>query len=252
MFTPERQNTIKRLVREHRRLRFATLQRLVRASPATLRRDLAELEQKGDVIRVHGGVLDPCYVRTEVPFDERIVRNGSAKKKMAAIAASLVPSGATVLVDAGTTCLEAGKILLARKDVRVITHSVALVQAGIRGESPVLCIGGELRKVSGALTGTAALGTLDVIHADLAFVGASGLDWEKGCSTTELTEAEMKKALIARSQRKILLADSAKWQSPSTIQFAAWNDFDDWVTDKLPEPKLKRQLQSIGLKIHTA
>lgn len=252
MFTPERHNAIKRIVREHRRVRFATLQKLIKVSPATLRRDLAELEENGSVIRVHGGVLDPSYVRTEVPFDERIVRNGRAKKDMAVIAAQLVPPGATVLVDAGSTCLEAGKILLSRKDVRLVTHSVALVQTAIRGEAPVVCLGGELRKVSGALTGAAALGALDLIHADIAFLGASGLDWEGGCSTTELTEAEMKKALISRAKRTILLADSAKWQNPSTIRFAGWEDFDDWVTDKMPDADQMKLLRATGLKIHGA
>jgi DeoR family transcriptional regulator, fructose operon transcriptional repressor len=252
MFTPERHNQIKKIVREHRRIHFAALHRLVKVSPATLRRDLAELEQNGDVIRVHGGVLDPCYVRTEVPFDERIVRNGAAKKAMAAVAAQLVTSGATVLVDAGTTCLEVGKILLARKDVRLITHSVALVQAGIRGEAPVLCLGGELRKVSGALTGTAALGALNLVHADVALIGATGLDLERGCFTTELSEAEMKKALLAHAKRKILLADHAKWQNPGTIRFAGWDNFNDWVTDKLPESPQTKRLRLLGLKIHTA
>ena len=252
MFTPERHNAIKRIVREQRRVRFATLQRLIKVSPATLRRDLAELEQSGTVIRVHGGVLDPVYVRTEVPFDERVVRNGRAKKAMALVAAQLVPAGATVLVDAGTTCLEVGKILLTRRDVRLVTHSVALLQFAIRGEAPVICLGGELRKVSGALTGAASLGALNSIHADIAFLGASGLDWQGGCSTTELTEAEMKKALITRATRKILLADSAKWQNPSTVRFAGWEDFDDWVTDKMPDHDQIKQLRNSKLKIHSA
>ena len=170
----------------------------------------------------------------------------------ARVAAELVPPGATVLVDAGTTCLEAGKILLARSDVRLMTHSVALVQAAIQGNAPVICLGGELRKVSGALTGAAALAALELIHADIALVGASGLDLDKGCSTTELSEAEMKRTLIARAGLKILLADLAKWQNPSTIQFARWTDFNDWVTDKLPERKYEKRLRSLGLKIHTS
>ncbi|HEY1789818.1 MAG TPA: DeoR/GlpR family DNA-binding transcription regulator [Verrucomicrobiae bacterium] len=250
MFTPERQNAIKKIVRKHRRIHFTALERLVKASPATLRRDLADLERRGEVIRVHGGVLDPAYMRTEVPFNERIVRNGPEKRAIASVAADLVPPGATVLVDAGTTCLEAGKILLARNDVRVMTHSVALVQAGTLGNAPVICIGGELRKVSGALTGAAALAALNLIHADIALVGASGLDRDNGCSTTELTEAEMKKAFMGRAARKILLADLEKWQNPSTIQFAQWKDFNDWVTDKLPERQHATHLRSQGLKIH--
>ncbi|MGH7942244.1 MAG: DeoR/GlpR family DNA-binding transcription regulator [Limisphaerales bacterium] len=250
MFSPERQNAIKKIVRKRRRIHFAALERLVHASPATLRRDLAELEERGEVIRVHGGVLDPAYVRAEMSFDERIVRNGAAKRAIAAVAADLVPPGATVLVDAGTTCLEAGKILLARKDVRLMTHSVALVQAAIQGNAPVICLGGELRRVSGALTGAAALWALQRIHADIALIGASGLDPGDGCSTTELTEAEMKRGLIARAERKILLADVGKWQNPSTIQFAGWDQFNDWVSDKLPERRGARRLRSSGLKIH--
>lgn len=252
MFAQERSNAIKKIVRKHRRMTFAELQQLVNVSPATLRRDLAELELAGDVIRVHGGVLDPCYVRTEVSFDERVVLNSSAKRAIAAAAALLVPSGATVLVDAGTTCLELGKALMGRKDVKLITHSVALVTAAFQGEATLLCIGGELRKVSGALIGGGSLRALDLIHADVAFIGASGLDPAQGCSTTELFEAEMKKQMLARSARKVLLADQTKWKKPSTVHFARWDDFSDWITDEIPEPEAAARLSASGLKIHRA
>jgi len=231
-------------------MNFAELQRLVKVSPATLRRDLAELELAGDLIRVHGGVLDPGYARAEVSFDERVLRNNAAKKAIAAAAAQMVPPGATVLIDAGSTCLELGKALLGRKDVRLITHSVALVEAAVHGEAPVLCLGGEIRKVSGALTGGAALGALDSIHADMGFVGASGLDPASGCSTTELSEAEMKKAILARASRRILLADHTKWKSPSTIHFAGWKMFHDWITDKPPARAETKDLRASGLKVH--
>jgi len=250
MFAQERSNIIKKIVRKHRRMTFAELQQQVKVSPATLRRDLAELELAGDVIRVHGGVLDPCYVRTEVSFDERVVLNSPAKKAIAAAAALLVPSAATVLVDAGTTCLELGKALLGRKDVRLITHSVALVSAAFQGEASVLCIGGELRKVSGALIGGAALSALNLIHADVAFIGASGLDPVQGCSTTELFEAQMKKDMLSRATRKVLLADHTKWEKPSAIHFANWDGITDWITDKMPEPEQAKQLCAGGLKIH--
>ena len=252
MFAQERLNAIRRIVRRSRRLSFAELQEQIKVSPATLRRDLADLEQSGDVIRTHGGILDPTYVRSEVSFDERLVRNRAAKTAIAAAAAALVPAGATVLVDAGSTCLEAGKALLGRRDVRIITHSVALLESGFRGEAPVLCLGGELRKVSGALTGASALGALHAIHADIAFVGASGLEADAGCSTTDLSETEMKQAFLARATRKILLADFTKWRRPSMIRFAAWKDFDDWIVDKLPPGPELTEIRRTSLKIHRA
>jgi DeoR/GlpR family transcriptional regulator of sugar metabolism len=117
MFSQERLKAIAKVVREKRRMTFAELQAVIPASPATIRRDLAELEDSGELIRVHGGVMDTRYVRSEITFDERMVRNIPAKRAIAAMAATLVPSGASVLIDAGTTCLEAGKALFGRKDV---------------------------------------------------------------------------------------------------------------------------------------
>jgi len=251
MFAQERHNAIKKIVRAKRRLGFADLQALIKVSPATLRRDLADLEKSGEIIRVHGGVLDPGYMRSEISFHEKLLRNSPAKKAIAAKVASLIPSGASVYVDAGSTCLEAGKVLLGRKEIRVITHSAALTAAALPGQAEFLCIGGELRRVSGALTGSRALGALSVIRADFALLGASGMNLE-GCSTTETSEAEMKRTIMERCQRNILLADSSKWPEPSTINFAGWTDFDDWVTDKNIPAKDGKTLRSLGLAIHLA
>ena len=249
MFAEERHGEIRRIIRERRRMTFAELRREVKVSPATLRRDLGELERAGEIIRVHGGVLDPGYVRAEISLDERLMRNRAAKRAIASAAAGLVPKGASVFIDAGSTCLEARKALLGRADVRIITHSISLVQAGLRAAAEILCVGGELRKLSSALTGGAALGVLERISADMAFIAASGLDPAEGCSTTELSEAEMKRSFIRRASRKVLLADFSKWGHPSAIRFAEWSELDDWVTDRLPPRKEVRALEGRGVKV---
>lgn len=251
MFAQERHHEIKKIVREYRRLNFAKLQALIQVSPATLRRDLTELEKSGEIIRVHGGVMDPSYVRSEISFDERLLKYHTAKKAIAFKVNSLIPAGASVFVDAGSTCLEAGKILLGRKDIRIITHSVALIANSLHGQAELLSIGGALRRVSGALVGGQALGALSKIYADFALIGASGMTQE-GCSTTELSEAEMKRAVLERAKRKILLADSSKWQEASTINFAKWTELDDWVTDqKLPATD-EKALRTNNLELHVA
>jgi DeoR family fructose operon transcriptional repressor len=249
MFAQERHNAIKKIIRERKRMNFADLQKRVKVSSATLRRDLSELEQAGDVIRVHGGVLDPAYVRSEISLDERVLRNHPAKKEIAAKASALIPPGSSVYVDAGSTCLEAGKILLGRKDIRLVTHSVALIAAALQGEAEILCIGGELRRVSGALVGGPALGTLSAIRIDYVLMGASGVD-EEGCSTTELSEAEIKKTVLTRSRHRMLLADASKWQNASTIRFAPWTAFTDWVTDRKFSAREGRLIRSAGVVLH--
>jgi DeoR/GlpR family transcriptional regulator of sugar metabolism len=251
MFAEERHNAIRKIVREHRRLNFAQLHKLVRVSPATLRRDLTDLEKSGDILRVHGGVLDPAYVKAEISYDERVLRHPTGKKHIATLAVSLIPSGSSVFVDAGSTCLEAGKMLLGREDVKIITHSVTLLTLALHGKADVLCLGGTLRRVSAALVGAGVLGALSHIRADYGLIGTSGASLE-GCFTTELAETDLKQALLSRAKRTILLADQSKWNSESTIRFATWEMFDDWVTDGVLPPKERRALESQGVKIHKA
>jgi DeoR family fructose operon transcriptional repressor len=233
MFAQERHNSIRKIVREKQRLSFAELQNLFRVSPATLRRDLSELERAGDLIRVHGGVLDPLYARAEISFDERQQRHNTEKKSIATKANELIPAGSSVFVDAGSTCLEAGKILMRRADIRLITHSVALVAACSHAEASIICIGGQLRKVSGALVGGPALNAFANLQFDFALIGATGLNSE-GCWTTEFTETEIKKNIITRAKRRIVLADQSKWQAPSTVLFSTWDHINDWVLDRSP------------------
>lgn len=234
MFAKERHNSIRKIVREKQRLSFAELQQLFPVSPATLRRDLSEIEREGDLIRVHGGVLDPLYARAEVSFDERQQRQSAEKKFIATKANDLIPAGSSVFVDAGSTCLEAGKLLMRRADIRLITHSVALVAACAHAEASIVCIGGELRKVSGALVGGTAINAFANLQFDFALIGATGLNSE-GCWTTELTETEIKKNIIARANRRIVLADQSKWQAPGTVLFSTWHDINDWIVDRLPK-----------------
>jgi DeoR/GlpR family transcriptional regulator of sugar metabolism len=181
----------------------------------------------------HGGVLDPLYARTEISFDERQQRLNTEKKFIAAKVNELIPAGSSVFVDAGSTCLEAGKLLMRRADIRLITHSVALVAACSHAEASIICIGGELRKVSGALVGGTAINAFANLQFDFALIGATGLNSE-GCWTTEFTETEIKKSIIARAKRRIILADQSKWQALGTVLFSRWDDINDWVVDKLP------------------
>jgi DeoR/GlpR family transcriptional regulator of sugar metabolism len=64
------------------------------------------------------------------------------------------------------------------------------------------------------------LGIFATVRAELAFIGASGLEAEEGCSNTQLFEGEMTRAILTRATRKILLADGTKWGRPSIIRCA--------------------------------
>jgi len=243
MFAHERHQAIQQLLSKKRRLTVAALQRELKISSATLRRDLTELENENLVVRVHGGVVHPSALRSEPTFTQKGARSMAAKRAIARATADLIPDGATLFIDAGTTCLEVARLLLTRRDLKLITNSVPLLSlASTEHAATVIGLGGELRAVSGALTGSLALSWLESVHADIAIVAASGLSLEEGASTTELAEAAMKQQFLSRSTQRILVADSTKWNAPSTAKFAEWSGFNTWVTDAILTPRERTAL----------
>jgi DeoR family fructose operon transcriptional repressor len=231
MIAQERWQSITDLLARRQKLSVHDLARELGVSGATLRRDLAELESAGRVVRVRGAVVHPGYFGGEPSFAQKKKSGAREKRAIALAAVELVPPNSSVLVDAGTTCLEAGRLLLARRDVTVITHSLPLACLALETtcNAKVICIGGEVRAISGAAVGALPLSWLERISADCCLVGASGLSSQDGASTTELSECAVKQAMLQRSQRKILLAEASKWEKPATVNFASWSDFDFWV-----------------------
>jgi DeoR/GlpR family transcriptional regulator of sugar metabolism len=224
----------------------------LKASPATVRRDLRRLEARGELVRTHGGVMHPHYLAGEPSFEQRQQRAADAKAAIADRAAREVPDQATVFVDGGSTTLALGQRLLAREDLTIVTHSVPLVHAARVKKARVLGIGGELREISGVLVGALPLAWLANLRFDVAFLGASGLSREDGASTTELSEAAVKQAVMARAGRSVLLCDIGKWERPAAVRFAAWKDFDAWITDRLPPAAERRAIAARGFSVIAA
>lgn len=228
----DRLHAIRRVLRRRPRLSLPGLQRELGVSRSTLRRALLELEHPGEVVRVRGGVVNADRYRGELSFDRRRARRVEQKRAIARRAVELVPSNASVYLDAGTTCLEVGRLLLGRTDLRLFTHSLRLMT-----ETPaatplasIVCVGGEYRRVSEALVGGLVASWLEQLRFDVAFIAASGVGPE-GCSTTELSEMLVKQQVLRRAHHRILVADSEKWAHPAAVRFDDWRLIDDWVCD---------------------
>ena len=248
MLAQERQKAILEALKRKASLTIHELLGIIDASPATVRRDLSFLEKKGDLVRTHGGVLHSDFVAGEPTYDQRLRESPAGKQAIAEAAAAMVPAGSTVFVDSGTTCLEVGRILLSREDLGLFTNSSPLVNIPIRRRARLVCLGGELREISRAMVGGLALEWLSKLRFDIAFLGASGLAPE-GASTTELSEAEVKRQAMGRAKHRILLADGTKWESPSAFMFSGWNNFDTWITDSALAKRALQKIDKISTKV---
>ena len=206
-------------------------------SESTIRRDINELDQMGKLKKVFGGAVplrsDMIYGETDVAA--RTLINVEEKELIARHAASLITDFDFVFLDAGTTT-EKMIDYLEKKHVTYvtngITHAKKLIQRGFEAH----VIGGLLRPATEAVVGDAAIDTIRNFNFTKCFMGATGIDFERGLSTRDISEAAVKRAAIRQSQRTFVLADHTKFGKVSSVSFAGLEDVCV-VTDRLDNPE---------------
>lgn len=239
-----RHEVLLRLLDKQKRLTVEELVERLAASTATVRRDLQKLEAKGKLLRTHGGAVHADTLGGEVDFLRREQEQQREKECIGLEGIKQIDDGAVVFLDAGSTCLQLARVLM-KQEMRshVFTNSLPILQLGQRLDIPVTVIGGRLRRVSQALVGSVSLGWISRLHFDIVFLGASGISATGGFSTTELDECAVKTGVLSRANRKVVLADSGKWNRPAAIRFADWKEVDCWITDDALDSKMARILR---------
>jgi len=109
MLKRERQEYIVHQVNLHNKVLSNTLSSEINVSEDTIRRDLQELNEKGKLIKVHGGALSHSFNSSSYP-SKKIYAHAN-KRVIAEKAATLVRDGMFVLTGGGTTIIELARAL---------------------------------------------------------------------------------------------------------------------------------------------
>jgi DeoR/GlpR family transcriptional regulator of sugar metabolism len=246
---PRRRDRLVELVTERGVARVGELCSALGASPATVRRDLEELEGAGRIRRVHGGAVAVQTRLAEPLFDDKTAIAARQKHRIAQAALKIIASGETVYLDGGSTVLELARLLRERSDLTVVTNSLrAALELGGKGPRLIL-VGGELRRRSQTLVGPLSGATLGELGFDKAFMGTMGVDLEKGLTTSDPNEAHTKKAAMGRSNQVILLADGSKAGKVSFARAGEVTDVQVLVTDKGIDGGFARALAKRGVRV---
>ncbi len=224
-------------------------------SEVTTRADLDALAESRAVQRIHGGAI--ANSAPELPFEKTTLASTDQKRAIGVAAAALVQSGQAIVLDVGTTTTAIATALLNRaelKDVVVITNAlniaIALEQAIPRFE--VIVTGGTLRPLQHSLVDPLAGAVLQHIHADLAFIGCSGVDAKAGITNVNLPEADVKRRMIAAASRTIVVADGSKLGVTQHSRVAAISDIDTVITSADAEATAVAGLTKAGVTVTVA
>jgi DeoR/GlpR family transcriptional regulator of sugar metabolism len=218
-------------------------------SEMTVRRDLTALAHDGKIERVRGGAID---AGGEPPFEETIVERLEAKERIGAAAAALVPDGATVMIDIGTTTLMAARHLHGRP-ITVVTSSLAVYEELVPDPAIELLLpGGLVRRNYRSLVGVLAEDTLRQLQADICFLGTSGVDSDLAVWDSTMIEVPIKRAMIEASDRVVLLADAEKFSSGSLVRVCGAVDLTGLVTDAPLPPALQPAIDDHAIDVIVA
>lgn len=233
------------------RLVAADLARELSVSDDTIRRDLRELAAEGRLQRVHGGALPSSPALAGYAARRSIATAGKAA--IGALAASLVPPRATIVLDGGTTALEVARALDPTVEVSVVTHSPTVAVALVdHPRADVLLLGGRLFKHSvvtcGAITAEAARG----VHADLCFLGVTGVHPRHGLTTGDADEAAIKRTLGGRAAETFVLASAEKVGAVSPHRVLPWNEVTAVLTDREADRTTLGALRRAGVDVRVA
>lgn len=254
MLAEERRFRIREILTTQRTVSAADLKAMLGVTAATIRRDLAVLEQEGVLVRSHGGAVSRTSSTSFQPSYEVLGRSNRAEKQaIAREAGRLILDGDTIFLEGSTTVYELAQRILHHSRLTVVTNSPLIVCQLQRSPNvTVMCTGGDLQKDVFYLSGLWAQRSISEIRVDKAMIGVSAIDPVYGLSTASHAEAQIKKMILKAAKVRIGLVDHSKFGNQGFAYVAPVTDLNILVTDAGVDSKYVNQLREAGVEVIVA
>jgi DeoR/GlpR family transcriptional regulator of sugar metabolism len=244
----ERQRLILSIVKTRGSISITEIQRKLKVSRETIRRDLVVLADGQRLRKTHGGALS--LEQHEPEMTVRQVTNVEGKRAIGQVAASLVPDGASVILASGTTVQAVAEALLVRRDLTVFTNSIFNCGKlmGHNGNR-VYMLGGEVQSSNGATLGRDATAMLSNYFADFAFIGAGAISPAGWLMDYTREEGELHSRMLVAARTCAVVADHGKFGRFAPIRVGNFEKATHLVTDMQPEPEIAQALSALPLEM---
>lgn len=250
MLAVERQQEILNLLDKNHSVQIGELVERFKTSEMTIRRDLDALERKGLLRRVRGGAISNRGRSYEPPFLVRSKDRTEEKKRIGSMAASLIKSGESIMLDVGTTTLEIARNLSNHQNLTVITPCFQI--ATLLVEHPnirLIVTGGILRRGELSLVGHLAEQAIEEFYVDKLFMGVGGADIEAGFTEFNLEDTLVKKAMLRRAKEITVVADSSKFGQIAFTVIAPLRVANRIITDNALPQQTADKIRELGIEL---
>ncbi|MDR3373099.1 MAG: DeoR/GlpR family DNA-binding transcription regulator [Ancalomicrobiaceae bacterium] len=232
LLSEPRRRRILEWIQEEGSARVRDLAVAFQVSDATIRQDLERLESEGFITREHGGAfLNPVkpQVGTMVLHHQD---NMDKKRRIGALAASLVKDGETLIMDAGTTTTEIALRLTTKRNLTLITNALNI--AIILGAVPTFAVhmpGGQFKSPTLSLSGDKSVEYFSDVFAAKLFLATAGVALDTGLTYPSFADLQLKQAMIKAAAHVYLVADSTKINKTSFTRLGSLDVIQSFITD---------------------
>ena len=238
MISSQRQHLILSRLRTRGAVRITALSKELGVSAMTIRRDIAELADKGLLKRVHGGAVTTSTLLSEPLFSVKSQMDIGLKDAIAQEAIKYVAPGDVIAIGGGTTAYVFAQHLLESQQssgITILTNSIPvaeLVQALESKDVEVIVTGGVITR-SNSLVGPIAYKVVASLRVNL---GTHSVSIPRGFLMPNSLEAATDMAMMDIADRTIVLTDHTKWSCTSLSLFARFDQVNTVITDDGLDP----------------
>ena len=231
MLKEERYDKILEILEEEQYVSASKLSKMLYVSMPTVRRDLAELARRNQIVRSHGGAKKIHAEHIVTPLNFRKTVHSAEKRALCKRAASLIKDNDIIFIDSSTTTLQMADFLSEKKGITVITNGIPLATLLVKKGIKTYCTGGEIFENSLAHFGSFAEEFIQKFNIDILFFSCHGIN-EKGMLTDpSLPETQIRKVAINQSKKTVFLCDKTKFSLSTPYNLVYVGTIDCIITN---------------------
>lgn len=245
--TQQRRHTILQQVNEMGEVSVEQLAEQFATSEVTIRKDLAALETSGLLLRRYGGAI---ALPQDIVAKSDEKQDSSRKMQIAKTAATLIKDHYRIIIDSGRTTAAMIPELATKRGLVVMTNAINVANRllSLENEPTLLMPGGTWDPHSESFQGQVAEQVVRSYDFDQLFIGADGIDVDRG--TTTFNELIGLSRVMAEAAREVVvLVESDKIGRKIPNLEIPWQQITTLVTDSALSNSDKAAIEAQGVKV---
>ncbi|MBB1485123.1 DeoR/GlpR family transcriptional regulator [Oceanospirillum sediminis] len=232
---------------------FVSIDELVdhfQVTPQTIRRDLNQLASENHIRRHHGGAgVESSTVNAS--YQSRKIMNLAAKERIAQELVRMIPDGASLFINIGTTTETIAKALLNHRDLKVVTNNIHVASIlSSKEDFTVIIAAGEVRHRDGGIIGEATCDFISQFQMDYGIIGISGISKDGSLLDFDYREVKVAQAIIEHSRSVILAVDHSKFGRSAMVKQGNISQISHLYTDSQPPEEIVEILHNNDISMH--